>query len=321
LNLQQFFEPRRDPTANRPRTTGMTAIPIQLGSMFPFAGGGKASWSRQPIAPSVPSQSNRNSRPIAESAHMIQSDRGVAKPGAAAKPLTELDLDHLTDELLLDAYLRGDRAAFTTLMSRYSNELLHFLTRFLGSRAAADDVFQETFLQIHLSAQTFDPERRFKPWLFTIAANKARDYHRKHSRWNAVSLSASIDSEGQGECFVDLLEADVDHPDVPLLDAERSRLVKSVVDSLPGHLREILLLSYFQRLSYNQIADSLEIPLGTVKSRLHTAVAAFARAWKEARRDDREGLGDSPARDQTTQNDKQGQQSKQQARRQDDSTT
>ena len=56
--------------------------------------------------------------------------------------------------------------------------------------------------------------------------------------------------------------------------------MKTVVESLPYHLREILLLSYFQRLSYNQIADTLEIPLGTVKSRLHTAVAAFAKAWK-----------------------------------------
>jgi RNA polymerase sigma-70 factor (ECF subfamily) len=62
-----------------------------------------------------------------------------------------------------------------------------------------------------------------------------------------------------------------------------------VVDAMPSHLREILLLSYFQGFSYNQIADSLEIPLGTVKSRLHTAVATFARSWKSAR------SGDEPA--------------------------
>ena len=192
-------------------------------------------------------------------------------------------MDQRSDELLLESYLRGDRVAFTRLMGRYSNELIHFLTRFLASRAAADDVFQETFLQVHLSAETFDSERRFKPWLFTIAANKARDYHRKHNRSSAMSLSASIDSGGDGERFMDLLEADIPNPEMPLLDAERSRLVKKAVDSLPVHLREILLLSYFQGFSYNQIAESLEIPLGTVKSRLHTAVASFARAWKAAR--------------------------------------
>ena len=87
-------------------------------------------------------------------------------------------------------YQSGERDAFATLMQRYGNELLHFLQRFLGSRAAADDVFQETFLQVHLSADTFDTERRFKPWLFTIAANKARDYYRKQNRNAAASLRA-----------------------------------------------------------------------------------------------------------------------------------
>ncbi|MDY7109670.1 MAG: sigma-70 family RNA polymerase sigma factor [Planctomycetota bacterium] len=200
---------------------------------------------------------------------------------------TERPVHDESDESLLAAYLRGDRSAFRVLIDRYRDELVHFLTRFLGTRAAAEDVFQETFLQVHLSGDRFDPQRRFKPWLFTIAANKARDYHRKHGRRGALSLSASIDGDEAGQRFVDLMEADLPSPDTPVLDAERSRLVKSVVDSMPPHLREILLLSYFQRLSYNQIADALEIPLGTVKSRLHTAVAAFARAWMAARIEDR----------------------------------
>lgn len=201
----------------------------------------------------------------------------IAQPAVSASRAKSVD--KRTDESLLQAYQRGEREAFPTLMGRYANELLHFLQRFLGSRAAADDVFQETFLQVHLSADTFDVERRFKPWLFTIAANKARDYYRKANRNAAASLSASIDSDDQGDRFVDLLESPINSPHAPLLDAERSRLVKKVIDAMPAHLREILLLSYFQRLSYNQIADSLEIPLGTVKSRLHSAVAAFARAW------------------------------------------
>ncbi|HWB20235.1 MAG TPA: sigma-70 family RNA polymerase sigma factor [Phycisphaerales bacterium] len=194
-----------------------------------------------------------------------------------------LSVDERSDESLLADYVEGDREAFQSLMGRYAHELLHFLIRFLGSRAAADDVFQEAFLQVHLSASTFDPTRRFKPWLFTIAANKARDYHRKHSKRQPVSLSASVGQNAEGDQFVDLLQADIPTPDQPLVDSERSRLVKSVVDSMPVHLREILLLSYFQRLSYNQIADSLEIPLGTVKSRLHAAVAMFAKSWKAAR--------------------------------------
>ncbi|MHC5003153.1 MAG: RNA polymerase sigma factor [Planctomycetota bacterium] len=183
----------------------------------------------------------------------------------------------------MSAYRDGDRSAFRELIGRYQNELLHFLTRFLGSRAAAEDVFQETFLQVHLSIDTFDESRRFKPWLFTIAANKARDHHRKHGRRVTVSLSSSIGDEGEGQRFVDLLETHLPSPEMPVLDAERSRLVKSVVDAMPRHLREILLLSYFQKMSYSQISETLQIPLGTVKSRLHTAVATFAQAWKAAR--------------------------------------
>jgi RNA polymerase sigma-70 factor (ECF subfamily) len=215
-----------------------------------------------------------------------RGSRGAVTAGPAgwlsARETNEPMSGH-SDETLVAAYRAGDRAAFRELIQRYQNELLHFLTRFLGSRASAEDAFQEAFLQVHLSIDTFDESRRFKPWLFTIAANKARDYHRKHGRRITVSLSSTIGDDGDGQRFVDLLEADLPSPDLPILDAERSRLVKDVVDALPRHLREILLLSYFQKMSYIQIAETLQVPLGTVKSRLHTAVATFAQAWKAAR--------------------------------------
>lgn len=178
-------------------------------------------------------------------------------------------------------------------MRRYHDDLLRFLIRLVGNRALAEDAFQEAFLQVHLSAETFDTTRRFKPWLFTIAANKGRDALRRSVRRRTLDLSAPIgngggggagggaDSNGGGggRTFVDLMEVRVDAPDQALTDQERDRLVQRAVDELPPALREILLLAYFQRLPYNQIAESLQIPLGTVKSRLHAAVAAFAKKW------------------------------------------
>ena len=187
------------------------------------------------------------------------------------------------DEELLVAHLDGDGSAFPELMDRYKNELLHFLIRFVGSKAAAEDVFQETFLQIHISGATFDPKRRFKPWLFTIAANKGRDWHRKHSKRTVMSLSQEIGGgEGETARFIDLMESDTELPDADLLNSEQINDVRKAVDELPSHLREILLLNYFQQMSYVQISDSLEIPLGTVKSRLHAAVAAFRNAWQSS---------------------------------------
>jgi RNA polymerase sigma-70 factor (ECF subfamily) len=186
-----------------------------------------------------------------------------------------------TDEQLLEAYRTGEAGAFRTLIERHQDELLRFLIRLTGSRSAAEDVFQETFLQVHLSADTFDATRRFRPWLFTIAANKARDHLRKRARRQTLDLSAPVPGSDSrsGATFVDLMEVDIPPPDSAMDAAERDRMVQEAIDRLPWSLKEILLLAYFQRLSYAQIADELQIPLGTVKSRLHSAVASFAKSW------------------------------------------
>ena len=189
-----------------------------------------------------------------------------------------------TDEELVAAHLRGHAQAFPILMERYRPELHGFLQRFIGSRAAAEDVFQDTFLQIHLSAAAFDPNRVFRPWLYTIAANKARDWYRKDRRRRGVSLQTPIGEDGEGQ-LIDLFAADIHQPAQPLTLREESALVKKAVDALPTLHREILVLAYFQKMNYQQIAEILQIPLGTVKSRLHSAVAAFADRWRRGRRD------------------------------------
>ena len=86
--------------------------------------------------------------------------------------------------------------------------------------------------------------------------------------------------EGPSARFIDLMEVDSPAPDAAMQRRETSVTVQGILDTLPYTLREILLLAYFQRLSYVQIADELGIPLGTVKSRLHSAVATFAKLWK-----------------------------------------
>jgi RNA polymerase sigma-70 factor (ECF subfamily) len=186
-----------------------------------------------------------------------------------------------TDEQLLSDYRNGDKTAFATLVNRYQRELYHFLVRFLGNRASAEDIFQETFLQVHQSAEQFDLQRRFRPWLFTIAANKARDLIRSQARRPTNPLQASI-SPGDNESgeFIDLMQSTADLPSEPMEKRELQQLVHNTVTSMPEHLREILLLSYFHQFPYKQISEILDIPLGTVKSRLHAAVAHFADRWR-----------------------------------------
>lgn len=192
-------------------------------------------------------------------------------------------MEQVSDEVLFEQYRGGDRAAFRTIIERHQPELLRFLVRLVGDQAGAEDVFQEAFLQVHLAADTFDATRRFRPWLFTIAANKARDYLRRKGRRRTLELSAPVDRGGEGGeagSFVDLMEVRVPAPSDALDKDETNRQVQKALDELPLILREILLLAYFQRISYAQISDELGIPLGTVKSRLHAAVAAFAKKWK-----------------------------------------
>lgn len=190
-----------------------------------------------------------------------------------------------SDEFLFEQYrAQGDMTALRSLVERHHVDLLRFLYRLVGDHAGAEDVFQETFLQLHVSAGSFDATRRFRPWLFTIAANKARDYLRRKGRRRMLELSAPTKGAGSGEdegtTFVDLMEIKVPAPGDALDQAELSEQVQRALAMLSPTMREVLLLAYFQRLSYAEIATDLEIPLGTVKSRLHAAVAAFAKAWQ-----------------------------------------
>jgi RNA polymerase sigma-70 factor (ECF subfamily) len=208
------------------------------------------------------------------------TDKGMAKTVQRPASLPAAKPGEPTDEQLLESYGQGNRAGFSRLVERYQRELFHFLVRFLGDRAAAEDVFQETFLQIHQSAGHFDPERRFRPWLFTIAANKARDLMRSQARRPTHPLQASISpSDEESGPFIDFMQSSAQAPGENLEKEELQRLVHETVMGMPSHLREILLLSYFHQFPYKQISEILNIPLGTVKSRLHAAVAHFADRW------------------------------------------
>lgn len=186
-------------------------------------------------------------------------------------------MDVRTDEELLAQHLAGTAAAIDTLVGRYASELFAFLCRFVGSASAAEDLVQETFLQVHLSAGLFDRSRSFKPWLYTIAANKGRDYLRARGRRPALSLDAGSD-EGGGPGQTIAAEQPGQHERVEA--QELSENVRAVIDEMPEHLRTILLLGYYQQLPYADIAEILAVPVGTVKSRLHAAVNHFARLWR-----------------------------------------
>ena len=189
----------------------------------------------------------------------------------------------ISDRQLLQRHLTGDEGAFGMLVNRYRRPLYNFLARFSGDPALAEDIFQETFLQLHLSAGAFDPTRRLKPWLFTIAANKARDAMRSRTRRQAAPLDATIAGGGDSESrYADLMPSNIPDPSESLVNLETRRAVQTIVQDMPENLRTVLLLNYFHDFAYKEIAEMLNLPLGTIKSRLHAAVKYFGKRWKAA---------------------------------------
>jgi RNA polymerase sigma-70 factor (ECF subfamily) len=169
----------------------------------------------------------------------------------------------------------GRADIFTELVHRYEHELYRYLARYLGDPSLAEDVFQNTFLQIHLKRALFEDGRPFRPWLYAIATHQAVDALRKAGRHPTVSLDQRISNRGNDSDagnLVDLLVTNGEGPLAQLQESERQQWVRDSISRLPDTLRQTLILAYHQDLKYREIAEILKIPVGTVKSRLHAAL-------------------------------------------------
>lgn len=193
----------------------------------------------------------------------------------------------VTDEELLIEYRQGgSRELYAQLVYRYERELFNYLRRYLGNAEMAEDVFQQAFLQVHLKCDQFQEGRRFRPWLYTIATNAAIDARRRNKRHNMVSLDTprEYDHEDVGR-LVTLLESGELNPTDSAVRDEANRLVRETLDQLPESMLAVIHLVYYQGMKYREAADVLEIPVGTVKSRLHSAVAKLTDVWKTSQVD------------------------------------
>jgi RNA polymerase sigma-70 factor (ECF subfamily) len=146
----------------------------------------------------------------------------------------------------------------------------------------AEDAFQGTFLQVHLKRDQFESERKFRPWLYTIATNQAIDNQRRNKRHRMMSLDRK---QGQSESddVGSLMELLVNKDPGPLFQmetGERRDWIRDAVNNLPEQLRQAVTLIYYQGLKYREAADVLSIPVGTVKSRLHAALLKLNEAWR-----------------------------------------
>ncbi len=178
-----------------------------------------------------------------------------------------------SDEKMARLMFAGNEGATRTLLARYRRPLYGFLFRLCGNTAEAEDLFQETFLRVLRSSAGFDPRRRFKPWLFAIALNLARDRARRLSHPAAPRLHEKDDlPEPEGHA--------------PHGRNENERIQKTDLHSalarLPQSIRAVVLLRYFEGLDEAEIAAAVGIPRGTVKSRLHRGIGVLRAQLREA---------------------------------------
>jgi len=190
-------------------------------------------------------------------------------------------LNACSDEELLDRFRRHHPEAFGVLVRRYERELYGYLRRYLGDPCLAEDVFQNTFLQLYVKSGQYEPGRPVRPWLYTIARHQAIDALRRTGRHQALSLDETRVDPGDGEvaALLEVLETRGPGPLDAATAQERREQVRAGVDRLPDFLRQVLILAYYQGLKYREIADVLGIPVGTVKSRLHAALVKLQEAW------------------------------------------
>lgn len=185
------------------------------------------------------------------------------------------DAAGLSDEAVLARLKAGDDSALAALVERYRRPLFGYLHRMLGDAAEADDVFQETFLRVVKHASRFEEGRRVKPWLYAIAGNLVKNVYRSRGYREKVSLDAGGDEDG-GSLSARLAAVGTVAPVESAQASERAEQVRDAVSKLAPLSRDALVLFYFQGLAYEEIARTLEVPLGTVKSRIHNALSKLA---------------------------------------------
>jgi RNA polymerase sigma-70 factor (ECF subfamily) len=175
-----------------------------------------------------------------------------------------------TDESLAERLQRGDSCALSALFDRHQEGLYRFLLRWSGSVEEAEDLVQETFVRVYASISTYSPSRPFRPWIYTIA---------KHLAWKRLRHRRSVACVSLDEApeLRELLpDASQGPEDVVYLRAEVA-LIRQAVQRLPEDQRVVFILHHYNGLSYEEIAEVCGCPIGTVKSRMHYALAYLRR--------------------------------------------
>jgi RNA polymerase sigma-70 factor (ECF subfamily) len=181
-------------------------------------------------------------------------------------------LSDSSDEELIRLVLQGESSAFEVLVKRYEMPLFNYIRRMVGGASDAEDLFQETFLRVYTHLDGFRVTERFRPWVYKIATNICKDHLKYRRRHPQVSLDAAIGSEDGSETALDRMEAPIANPSELASATETAELLEAAIEKLSPKHRPVFLMARYEGMPYEEIARTLGIPVGTVKSRMNKAV-------------------------------------------------
>jgi RNA polymerase sigma-70 factor (ECF subfamily) len=174
-------------------------------------------------------------------------------------------MDPRDDAEIVRSVLEGDRNRYAVLVDACSERIVNFLARMTGNRYEAEELAQETFVRAYFALHTYDPQFKFSTWLYKIATNLCINYLKKNRR--LVHVDDYQGDEGQSTWVLPDTQASRD----PVSATQRRELqhqIQQAIDQLPAAYRTVVILRHLHGLSYQEIADVIDLPIGTVKSRL-----------------------------------------------------
>lgn len=173
------------------------------------------------------------------------------------------------DLALVNKAVEGDQNAYAELMSRYRDSIYFMLLKMINNKTDAEDLTIEAFGKAFKNLKQYSPNYAFSTWLFKIASNNCIDFLRK-KRANHISIDSTFSENRDYEPFVHLHDDEPD-PEETLIKEQKAVLMRTVVTKLKPRYRTLVELRYFKEYSYDEIAQELDLPLGTVKAQLFRA--------------------------------------------------
>lgn len=185
-------------------------------------------------------------------------------------------LSKAEDQALIAAAVGGDERSYERLLGKYQKSVYYLIFKMIRNPEDAEDLSQETFAKAFANLQNFDAKFAFSTWLFKIATNASIDFIRRR-KMQTLSINAPSGGEDNPNPVLQLKDGNL-IPDESLLKKQRKEYLTLAIEQLPARYRQLVALRYFDELSYEEVAEQLKIPLGTVKAQLHRARELLSQA-------------------------------------------